>query len=98
MEKFKQKVFRPDQDGDLQIVSHMIIAEGQAAFYDWAINYDGKVSLEATQIKAALVVDIGGGTTDIVTITSAGHLNITTDNSRCFTFEGFGLINLKDEV
>ncbi len=96
--QFKKPVVRLDYDGELKIVHHMVVAEGQAAFWDWALNYDGSVVKEATDVKTAMVIDIGGSTTDIATITIAGQLSVSLDKARCFNFEGFGLVALKDEM
>ncbi|WP_323816565.1 ParM/StbA family protein [Cellvibrio sp. NN19] len=96
--QFKTPVVRAGKSEPLQIASHMVVAEGHAAFYEWAINYDGSVLQEAAEAETILVVDIGGGTIDLVTMTSAGQLNVSVDEARCFTFEGFGLVSLKDEL
>lgn len=96
--QFKKLVVRPSKGDNLNVLFQFVFAEGHAAFYDWVIDYKGNVNPEVNNLKTVLIVDIGGGTTDLVTLTSAGELDVSVDKSRSFTLEEFGLVALKDEV
>jgi plasmid segregation protein ParM len=66
-----------DMAKNLSIDTHDICAESLSAFIDWYINDEGDVANEIS--NGVLVVDIGGGTTDISTITP--DLKISMDDS-----------------
>jgi len=64
-------------ESTLSIKKHEICAESLSAFVDWYIDDKGEVANEIN--NGVLVVDIGGGTTDISTITP--DLKIGMDDS-----------------
>jgi molecular chaperone DnaK (HSP70) len=46
----------------------LLVEEPQAAFYDWVRVHRGKLYEELHDVKLVLVVDVGGGTTDLTLI------------------------------
>jgi molecular chaperone DnaK (HSP70) len=46
----------------------LLVEEPQAAFYDWVRVHRGKLYEELRDVKLVLVVDVGGGTTDLTLI------------------------------
>ena len=46
----------------------LLVEEPQAAFYDWVRVHRGKLHEELSDVKLVLVVDVGGGTTDLTLI------------------------------
>ena len=46
----------------------VLLEEPQAAFYDWVRVHRGRLSEELREVKLVLVVDVGGGTTDLTLI------------------------------
>lgn len=97
---FKKKVKRARDKSQLKILDHVIMREGELCYYDWAIGWDGKINSTLageSKTRNVLNCDIGGGTTDIVSITTEG-LQIAADGSSSDTIESFGIHKLKGEV
>lgn len=90
---------RVGDNASLEIIDVITYGEGLMAAYDWFITDDGRINKES-QIPGAsnryLVVDIGGGTTDVVTITNQGK--VTVDKSSTGTIEGCGIIDITREI
>ncbi|HEX4384573.1 MAG TPA: Hsp70 family protein [Myxococcales bacterium] len=49
----------------------LLVEEPQAAFYDWVRVHRGRLFEELQDVKLVLVVDVGGGTTDLTLIKTA---------------------------
>jgi plasmid segregation protein ParM len=78
-----------------KITAHKIVAEGVAGYFDLKYNIDGSLNEEIEEIKQdglICIVDIGGRTTDIVTI----H-NDAVDFNRSITLDIGGLY-LQDKI
>lgn len=60
------------QESKLDVAEHIVYAESLSAFVDWLIDDDGNLANEVH--NGVLVVDVGGGTTDISFITSSHEL------------------------
>jgi molecular chaperone DnaK (HSP70) len=58
-----------------------LIEEPQAAFYDWVFAHRADLALQLADTRRLLVVDVGGGTTDLtlieVTLDAAGQPQLT---------------------
>lgn len=78
---FRQECVKLNSNTKFNIKEHLVISEAVAAYFDIMLNDDGS---EDTDLKnyigdeAVVIVDIGGRTTDIVTLKSA---NIQFDSS-----------------
>lgn len=92
------KIERLGNSAVLQVIDVLTYGEGLLAAYDWFITDDGRVNKEAHKAgtNRFLVIDIGGGTTDVVTIVNEGQ--VTTDKSRTGTIEGCGIIDITREA
>src|SRR5262249_8046337 len=45
-----------------------LLEEPQAAFYDWLGRHESELEARVARMKLALVVDVGGGTTDLTLV------------------------------
>jgi plasmid segregation protein ParM len=68
-------------NSQLNIVHSKPYVEGLAAFFDWALTNTGEPTTDADMSGPVAVVDIGGSTTEIVTILS-GSVKLSIDHSR----------------
>jgi molecular chaperone DnaK (HSP70) len=55
-----------------------LLEEPQAAFYDWLNRHQESLESELSDVKLALVVDVGGGTTDLTLI----HVELRESGAR----------------
>lgn len=94
--KSRQTV-RSNDEKLLEIVDVVNYGEGLMAYYDWIFGNDLKVSKNAIQSPKNLVIDIGGGTSDVVTVKRDGN-GISIDNSQTNTIEGFGIIDIVNDL
>jgi molecular chaperone DnaK (HSP70) len=51
----------------------LLVEEPQAAFYDWVRVHRARLSEELQDVKLVLVVDVGGGTTDLTLIKTSAE-------------------------
>lgn len=91
-----RKTVRLNDDSPLLITDVVTYGEGLMAIYDWIIQDDGKINRDAGAASKILVVDIGGGTTDVVSVFSEGK--VTIDKECTDTIEGCGIIDIYREV
>jgi len=97
---FKSEIVKAYDSKHLKIIDHLIMREGELVFYDFAIEWDGTTNpeLQGKTNNSILIIDIGGGTTDCVSITNSSGLKIASDGTRSGTIENFGILKVKGEV
>jgi Actin-like ATPase involved in cell division len=80
----------------IQIQKHIVLSEGQCAYFDALMNDNGKRSSIYDDLweGGCAIIDIGGRTTDIAIVNPRGG---TLQASRCDTLD-VGIINLKNKV
>lgn len=80
----------------MQILNHIVLSEGQCAYFDALMDDNGKRSsmYEDLWEGGCAIIDIGGRTTDIAMINPRGG---TMQASRCDTLD-VGIITLKNKV
>lgn len=87
-------------DGEnLKIVAHYALPEGLSAIYDWLINDKGllkKDSESQAANSAYLVIDIGGGTTNVIAVDTKGKLTIVPEKTD--SFNNGGIKALKEKI
>lgn len=94
-QSFNSKVKALNSSVELNIVDHKICAEGVAGYFDLKYNEDGTINSEVDELNqkgVICIVDIGGRTTDIVTLD-----NESIDFTRSNTVDIGGLW-LKDNL
>ncbi|ABO11091.2 MULTISPECIES: ParM/StbA family protein [Acinetobacter] len=90
-------LYEHDKKNDpLQILNHIVLSEGQCAYFDALMDDNGKRSsmYEDLWEGGCAIIDIGGRTTDIAMINPRGG---TMQASRCDTLD-VGIITLKNKV
>lgn len=80
---------------EIKIVKAKPYAEGLAAFYDWGIGDNGELDRATSTTGPICVIDIGGSTSDIVTLLGGSRLSV--DHSRCDT-KKIGVLDAKQQM
>ena len=65
---------------EAKIVDHLVYAESLAAYVDWFLDDDGNKKNHVNY--GVVVVDVGGGTTDISSITANNQINIEASGTK----------------
>lgn len=80
-----------------EVVKSYVMAEGFSALYDWLLDDNGQRTAAAVNPngKSYLIVDIGGGTVDLISVTANKGFNISKAGTHSFNF---GVTSLYDEV
>ena len=79
----------------ITIVKAKPYSEGLSAFFDWGIDEKGSLEAVDKLQGPVAVVDIGGSTTDIITVLGGSSLNL--DHSRSDT-KKVGVLDAKEQV